>query len=58
MTEAEMKPKYIFGQALHCFRLALMSEFIKSNDFVSFQQLYSFYSQGHFDIIIHAPLIR
>ena len=47
------------GQAFYCFKLALMTEFIKANQFTYFKQLYSsLYSNGRFDIIIHTPLIR
>lgn len=56
---SEVSPKHVFGQALHCFRLALMAEFIRVNNFAYFQRLYNaLYPEGHFDLIIHAPLVK
>lgn len=59
VNSSEIKSKHVFGQALHCFRLSLMAEFIKVNNFAAFQRLYTaFYPDGRFDIVIHAPLVR
>jgi hypothetical protein len=47
------------GQALHCFKLSLMSQCIRRNDFSLFIRLYtSMWPVGYFDLSIHAPIIR
>jgi hypothetical protein len=51
--------KIFAGQAFQCCKLALLLEYLKSNNFILFQETYAlFWGTAHIDLIIYIPIVK